>query len=80
MTDAEILVEGGVHPDEIADCQRIVDVFARRGRAITLTMAFAAWEEYSESTSAGWMDLASDDYIFDNASQTKTLSPPPASN
>lgn len=49
------------------DISRIVKIFADRGYEITHTDAVHAWEQFSESMCAGWMNLGDDDEVFQDA-------------
>ena len=51
------------------DINRIVRIFADRGYGISYCDARTAWEKYSDSMCAGWMNLGEeDDYVFHNVS------------
>ena len=43
------------------DCERIVEVFEKRGYSISITDAQTIWEDYSNSMAAGWLMLPADD-------------------
>ncbi len=43
------------------DCERIVACALSNGYVMTLREAEKAWDEYSESFAAGWMNLPDDD-------------------
>jgi hypothetical protein len=69
-------------PDEHVhseDVDRIVRVFAARGRPISRELACAAWREYSAAWAAGWMELPEDDeMLFDDCMDQLADEPPPA--
>jgi hypothetical protein len=49
------------------DVERIVEIFAERGYEISATDAETAWQRYSDSMCAGWMDLDDEDaFVFSN--------------
>lgn len=49
------------------DIDRIVKIFADRGYEISHSDAVHAWEEFSDSMCAGWMNLGEDDEVFQDA-------------
>jgi hypothetical protein len=48
------------------DIERIVKIFADRGYEISHQDAVQSWEAYSDSMCAGWMNLGSDDEVFND--------------
>lgn len=52
------------HFEYTNDIDRIVKIFADRGYEISHTDAVLAWEQFSDSMCAGWMNLGSDDEVF----------------
>ncbi len=49
------------------DVERIVEIFAERGYEISATDAGIAWQRYSDSMCAGWMNLDNEDvFVFSN--------------
>jgi hypothetical protein len=49
------------------DIDRIVKIFADRGYEISHQDAVRAWEAFSDSMCAGWMNLGNDDEVFQDA-------------
>jgi hypothetical protein len=52
------------HIEYTNDIDRIVKIFADRGYKISHTDAVRAWEQFSDSMCAGWMNLGEDDEVF----------------
>ena len=55
------------HMEYRYDIQRIVEIFASRGYEISESDAVIAWEKFSSSMCAGWMNLGTDDGVFADA-------------
>jgi len=55
------------HFEYTSDIERIVKIFADRGYEISHQDAVRAWESYSDSMCAGWMNLGNDDEVFQDA-------------
>jgi hypothetical protein len=52
------------HYSDFSDIDRIVKIFADRGYDISHSDASLAWQLYSDSMAAGWMNLGDDDDTF----------------
>lgn len=52
------------HYEYTNDIDRIVKIFADRGYEISHQDAVRAWESFSDSMCAGWMNLGEDDEVF----------------
>ena len=51
-----------------SDVERIVKIFSDRGYEISVADAENAWQRYSDSMCAGWMDLDNEDeFVFSNS-------------
>jgi hypothetical protein len=55
------------HFEYTNDIDRIVKIFSDKGYEISASDAVKAWEQFSESYCAGWMNLGSDDEVFEDA-------------